>query len=130
MKFLTLLLIVCSTTAFAELNVSPIYDGEFNMDGAGCWLEDGKSQMLFYSNTSGAKIKLNKKIVSLSPKEVNAKSATLVCGETYKFSSTDNSTMVDVNFSKGQTKLCKAKMVVTAFKSKKTLKNLKLNCAD
>lgn len=130
MKRLTFFLILLSSAVFAGPNIAQIYDGEFNMDGAGCWMEDGKSRMLFYSNKEGAKIKLEKKVISLSSNKPSVQSPALICEKNYTFLSADNATTVEVALKKNQSGHCKGKLIVSNSKGRSTLKNLKLTCAD
>lgn len=130
MKRLTFFLLFFSAAVLAGPNIAQIYDGEFNMDGTGCWMVDGKSRTLFYSNKEGAKIKLENKIISLSPKKMSDQSPALSCEKNYTFLSADNSTTVEVALKKNQSGHCIGKLIVSKSKGRSTLRNLKLTCAD
>lgn len=129
MRFLKILLLVISTSAFAEPKISPIFDGEFDMDGAACWLEDSQSSTILYDNYSEVKIKIDSKIISLKANKTLSKSTSFECGQTYKFSSSGDDTNVEIKMDKSKSKNCKAKMTVSSPKGKSTLKGLRLTCS-
>lgn len=130
MKLLGLVILVFSTTAIAKPKIGQIFDGEFNMDRASCWLENNKSKAMLYQIDDDVKIKIDAKIITLAPKDSNKIAKTYECGKSYFYSSTQDGIEVEINMSKKNSKGCKANLLVSAPNGSRKLKGLKLVCGE
>lgn len=115
------------TNVYAEMKISPIFDGEVNMDDKSCWLEDHKEIVFFYSNSKEAYIKLDEKLLSLEQKK-STKLPDDKCKKSYVYNSKDKKTSVRIEMVKNKSNKCTAKMLVTSEKRKAALDGLKMSC--
>lgn len=115
------------TNVYAEMKISPIFDGEVNMDDKSCWLEDHKENVFFYSNSKEAHIKLDEKLLSLE-QEKTTKLPDDKCKKSYIYNSKDKKTSVRIEMAKNKFNICTAKMLVTSEKRKSSLNGLKMSC--
>lgn len=131
MKLLMIILSLTSTSAFAAPKLSPIFDGEFNMDTAACWLANKKSETMVYStDQNNIKIKLDSSIIALSSQSTSTKFSFLECDKKYEFSSLDGKTKVKLELAKSKNNSCEADLSLTSPKGKMSLKGLKLSCSN
>ena len=131
MKLLMIILSLTSASAFAAPKLSPIFDGEFNMDTAACWLANKQSETMVYSiDQNNIKIKLDSTIIALTAQSASSKFSFLECGKNYEFSSADGKTKVKLELAKSKSKNCEAGLSLTSSKGKIALKGLKLSCSN
>lgn len=130
MKSLLTISFLISTVALAKPGITPIDDGEFNMDGAACWLQDVKENTILYYDYKKANIKIDSKIISLSPGQLIKKSSFFDCGKNYEFKSTDNAVTVLVEMQKSKKQDCKGKLTVNTIKGKTILNDLVSKCGE
>lgn len=112
--------------AFAKIEISPIYDGEFNMDSSACWIENTKQEILVYGQDSSfVKIKYNGEIISIN----NLAKNHFKCGNNLQFSSKDKSLTLNIKLGKSKNEQCLADISLKAKKERKILKQLKFKCS-
>lgn len=129
-KKLILILFLISTSSWAKILISPIYDGEFNMDKSACWLENSKQEIIVYGNdSSSVKIKNNGEIVTFYSATKNAEHSNLKCGKKIKFYSKEKSLTLSIKLQNAKTEHCLASMTLSYKDESKELKKLKLKCS-
>jgi hypothetical protein len=133
MKFFTILLIVYSSHTWAKLSISPIYDGEFNMDNAACWLQNSKEDVFIHGEDSNTvKMKVNGQIISFHNALKSLKKSKFECGKKFDYNTEDKMINLKVDLKKSNTKSnkCIANILLVSKKENVTMKNLYLNCDD
>jgi hypothetical protein len=133
MKFL-LGLIIClcfSVAAFAGNNLAPLEEKDLSIldSGAGCWLENSKSEQFIYDDMNHAAIKLGSKVLKLTRKSRDW-DGFYSCGKNYEYLSEDQKITVSVKMKPGKADKCIGDMTVFGTFGKVSLKSLKSNCGE
>ncbi len=130
-RFLILILILLSTSSWAKLLITPIHDGEFNMDMSACWLESSKQEIILYSiDSNEAKLKINGKLTTFTNTMSSANKSQLICGKNYQYKSTETLSNLKIFINPKQSKDCIAKITLSSNKTIQTIRNLKLKCSE